>query len=336
MIHFLGSHFFRGLRIGLLTAAPLLAQLPEPNGGLLQPGTLPDHWITGGPKCMEVPEFQIHEYNPDFYILRESGCTHYEKPFLYLLFGEDRALLLDTGAGKTHVGRIVSELIEKWNLRNQRESIPLIVSHLHSHGDHTSGDPQFADIPNTTLVAPDLDAVKQFYGFTTFASEMVEYDLGNRVLDVIGIPGHDAASIAIYDRQTGVLLTSDTVYPGRIYVREPEALKQSIHTLAEFARTHPIAYVLGTHIEQTATPYLEYAIGSIYQPNEHPLQLSRANLFEFDEALQGMDDVVRYAMPSLTIFPTSPEVSQKMNEVRKATETAQRARMWNQKASGGE
>ncbi len=327
------SQFFRLLRIGLITATPLLAQLPEPNGGPLQPGTLPDHWITGGPKCMEVPEFQIHEYNPDFYILRESGCVNYEKPFLYLLFGGDRALLLDTGAGETHISQVVSDLVAKWSQRNGREPIPLVVSHLHSHGDHTSGDPQFASLPNTTLVGPDVDAVKKFYGFTTFASEMVEYDLGDRVLDVIGIPGHDTASIAIYDRQTGILLTGDTVYPGRIYVRDPEVLKQSIHTLAEFARSHPIAYVLGTHIEQTSTPYLEYPIGSIYQPDEHTLQLSRANLFEFDEALRNMDEVIEYAMPSITIFPRSAQVTRKMNEVRQATESAQRARMWDQNAS---
>ena len=59
----------------------------------VRPGTLPKSWITGGPKCMEVPDWQVHEYNPDFYILRESGCTHFEKPFLYLLFGADKALL---------------------------------------------------------------------------------------------------------------------------------------------------------------------------------------------------------------------------------------------------
>jgi hypothetical protein len=30
-----------------------------------------------------VPEFHVHRYNEDFYIIRQSGCSHYEKPFLY-------------------------------------------------------------------------------------------------------------------------------------------------------------------------------------------------------------------------------------------------------------
>ena len=63
---------------------------------------------------MEAPAWEIHEYNPDFYILRESGCINYEKPFLYLLFGKEKCLLIDTGAGETDVARAVSALIEKF------------------------------------------------------------------------------------------------------------------------------------------------------------------------------------------------------------------------------
>ena len=64
---------------------------------VLQPGTLAEPWLTGGPNCLTVPDWQVHEYNEDFYILRESGCINAEKPFLYLMFGENKALLEDTG-----------------------------------------------------------------------------------------------------------------------------------------------------------------------------------------------------------------------------------------------
>src|ERR1700737_1023268 len=110
-----------------------LAQSPQPDGGGVRSGTLPAHWIAGGPNCIEVPNWQVHEYNEDFYILRESGCTNYEKPFLYLIFGKDRALLEDTGAGKNEAGRAVAAVIAKWCARNKRESIPLVVAHSHSH-----------------------------------------------------------------------------------------------------------------------------------------------------------------------------------------------------------
>src|SRR6516225_4798020 len=97
------------------------------------PGTLPGSWITGGPNCLEVPDWQVHEYNPAFYILRESGCTNYEKPFLYLIFGSDRALLEDTGAGQVDTGSAVMDVVAQWAKRNKKESVPLIVTHSHGH-----------------------------------------------------------------------------------------------------------------------------------------------------------------------------------------------------------
>src|SRR5882762_2251077 len=45
-------------------------QAPQPDGGGIRPGVLPKAWLLGGPKCVEIPEFQVHEYNEDLYILR--------------------------------------------------------------------------------------------------------------------------------------------------------------------------------------------------------------------------------------------------------------------------
>ena len=47
----------------------------------LKPGTLAEPWLTGGPNCLTVPDWQVHEYNEDFYILRESGCINAGKTF---------------------------------------------------------------------------------------------------------------------------------------------------------------------------------------------------------------------------------------------------------------
>jgi glyoxylase-like metal-dependent hydrolase (beta-lactamase superfamily II) len=314
----------------LLLPACALAQLPEPDGAGIRSGVLPASWITGGPKCMEVPDFQVHEYNADFYILRESGCINYEKPFLYLLFGKDKALLLDTGAGVTEVADVISGVVAKWLKRNGRESIPLVVTHSHNHGDHTSGDAQLRALPNVTVVSAALDPVKEFFGFKNWPQEVIEYDLGGRVIDIFGIPGHDVASIALYDRQTGVLLTGDTVYPGRLYVRDAPVFAASIRHLIEFTRGKPVTHVLGTHIEQSATPFVEFPIGSIYQPGEHRLELTRGTLLEIDDAMQAMGTAVkRYALRDATIYPNGPDGSTRQR-VRQTTEAAQRARMWDQ------
>lgn len=61
----------------------------------LHPGTLPKSFVESP---INPPPWQIHSYNDKTYILRQSGFTDYEKPFLYLMFGEHNAFLLDTGS----------------------------------------------------------------------------------------------------------------------------------------------------------------------------------------------------------------------------------------------
>lgn len=269
-----------------------------------RPGLLPKAWLLGGPKCIESPEFQVHEYNEDFYILRQSGCSNYEKPFLYLLFGKESVLLLDTGAGKTGIAQIASNVIKQWLDRNKRQSIHLVVAHTHSHRDHTGGDEQLKVLSDTVLVAPNVNAVQSFFGLKNWPDEIAQYDLGGRILDIIPIPGHETASIAIYDRQTAVLFTGDTLYPGRLYVKDPVQFVRSIQRLVDFTQNRQVAHILGNHIENTRTPYLDYKIGTVYQPDEHALELGRGELLELNEALHLMNGkIVRKALRDFTIWP---------------------------------
>jgi glyoxylase-like metal-dependent hydrolase (beta-lactamase superfamily II) len=283
---------------------PVTAQAPQPNGGGVRTGSLPRSWQASGPQCPANPQFEVHEYNPDLLILRESGCSNYEKPFLYLLFGKEKALLLDTGAGKTDVARVVKSQIDHWLSQNSRESIPLVVAHTHAHRDHTSGDEDLKLLPHTTVVGVRPEAVQAFFGFHNWPSEVAPFDLGDRILDVIPIPGHEASSIAIYDRQTGILLTGDSLYPGRLYVKDAPAFVRSIQRLVDFTHGKIITHVLGNHIEQTRTAYLDYPIGTVYQPDEHALELGRSQLLELNEALRDSSGKIeRTAFRDFTIWP---------------------------------
>src|ERR1700730_9639920 len=159
------------------------AQLPQPDGGTIRPGILPKQWMTGGPKCMEMPEWQVHEDNRDLYILRQSGCTDYETPFLYLLLGADRALLLDTGSRNGPLVPTLQRVVKNWLQRIRRETIPLIVAHSHSHSDHVAGDVdiqamQEPAIP-VTFVPAEVESTKRFYKITNWPDDIGQVDLGN-------------------------------------------------------------------------------------------------------------------------------------------------------------
>lgn len=290
-----------GVLIAVVVAG---AQAPQPNGAGVTRGVLPDRWQVSGPECPPDPHFQVHEYNPDLVILRESGCSNYEKPFLYLIFGKARVLMLDTGAGRTDVASVVQGVISAWLTRNGRDAMPLVVAHTHAHGDHISGDAQLQRLPATTVVGLTPAAVQAFFGFKGWPEEIVAFDLGDRTVDVIPIPGHEPSSIAIYDRQTGILFTGDTLYPGRLYVRDGAAFTRSIQRLVDFTRGKIVTHVLGNHIEETRTPYLDYPVGTKYQPDEHALPLGRAELLELNDALRAMNGtIMRLAMRDFTIWP---------------------------------
>jgi len=284
--------------------APAPAIPPQPASAFVEPGVLPKSWMTGGPKCMEQPSFQVHEYNPNFFILRQSGCIHYEKPFLYLIFGRKHALLLDSGAGNVDVVTPVDTLIRAWARANGVADITLIVAHSHGHGDHVAGDSLLRLRPGTIVVGRDTTSVRTFFGIRNWPADTATFDLGGRVLDILPIPGHQAASIAVYDRRTGILLTGDTFYPGRLYVRDTADFARSIERLAQFSRSHPVSHLLGAHVEQTTTPFMDYPMGTKDQPEEHGLDLTRAQLLELDSAVRAMRGrFTRTALRDLTIWP---------------------------------
>lgn len=272
----------------LAVAFAIMASMALLRGeGALEPGTLPLHWTTGGPHCAEIPDWQVHAYNEDFFIIRESGCTNYEKPFLYLIFGQDMALLEDTGAGDANTAAVIQRVMRLWMSTHQRASMPLLVCHSHGHADHTAGDKQLAALPGVRVIGTTAADVQRFFGITRWPEQIVTVDLGGRMLDVVPIPGHQPASIALYDRATGILLTGDTVYPGRLYVTDKAAFARSIERLIDFTKDKPVAHILGTHIEQSATPFIDYPRGTRYQPDEHSLGLSRGTLLELRDGLGG-------------------------------------------------
>ena len=96
-------------------------------------------WLNGGPNCVTIPGWQVHEYNEDFYILRESGCVNPEKPFLYLIFGENKALLEDTGVARLMpdgtrgtvipTAPVIMDLMAKWAARKKHAPLSLVVIH---------------------------------------------------------------------------------------------------------------------------------------------------------------------------------------------------------------
>ncbi len=250
-----------------------------PGGGGLEGGSLTVSWMHGSQTCAQNtdPEVQVHAYNATVHIIRQNKCKTFEAPFIYVIEGATSALMIDTGATTTVTLRDT--------VRGLIGTRPLIVAHSHAHGDHIASDSRFTGQANTTVVATTRAAIQAQFGITTWPTSPGMIDLGGRVLDVLAIPGHEATHIAIYDRKTGLLFTGDSLYPGLLFINDWPTYRTSIARLAQFVASHPIAHVLGAHVEMTSTAKQVYPYGTTYQPSEHVLQLSAAHVTELDAAL---------------------------------------------------
>ena len=162
-------------------------------------------------------------------------------------------------------------------------------------------------------------------------------DLGDRVIDVIPILGHSDTSIALYDRKTAILFTGDSLYPGTALRPQLRRIPgQAPNGSSTLRKAKPVAHILGNHIEQTRTSYLDYAEGSMYQPNEHVLELSRGSLLELDAALLSLHGhPARLALSDFTIWPSPANDSERAAEEKRFLETQKQQlnHMWDQVVS---
>ena len=257
----------------------------QSNNVQLEGGTFPERWIDGTDPS--EPPIQVHLCAEDTWIMRESLLAHWEAPFLFLFAGEERGLLIDRGAsGSVPLRETVDSLIGR--------SLPLIVAHSHAHGDHIAADAQFADRPDTVVVGHSPEEVADFFAIGHWPAESTGLDLGGREIGVTPIPGHEPASIALHDRRTGLLLTGDSLYPGRLYVRDFPSFRASVERLITLTSEHDVSWVLGCHVEMTNEPGVDFRVRSPTHPNEKKLQLEVKHLYELRDALRGMGDEMRH------------------------------------------
>ena len=259
-------------------------------------------WIHGSPDCEALKadpdylEWQQFEYLGDSYIFRQNKCSNYEAPFVYLFLGSESGLLIDTGATEEGGDELLAMVRDITDL-------PVTVAHSHGHGDHRLGDDSFKNAEGFSVVGIGQSAVQSFFGFPNWPNEAVSIELGGREIEMLPIPGHSDDDLAYYDPKSEIVITGDTLYPGRLYVRNWTGYQDSISRLAEWVESKPVSVVLGTHIEMSSTANVDYPVETIYQPEEHQLPLSVADILKLRDASQKYDAPERVYLDSFIIWP---------------------------------
>ncbi|MFT5294612.1 MAG: hydroxyacylglutathione hydrolase [Colwellia sp.] len=268
-------------------------------------------WIHGSPDCTsnDDPAIEVFQYDDSSYVLRQNKCLSYEAPFIYVLVGSEKTLVLDTGAtedpNEFPIYETVLSLHQKHNISGDNRDRQILVIHSHSHSDHYGADSQFVGQPNVTVVSPNKAGIDSFFAFKKWPEEESQLELGGRSVSIIPTPGHQEEAIAVYDTQTKWLLTGDTFYPGYIYVKEWQDYKNSIARLVSFTNNFPVSTILGSHIEMTDTPGKFYDVGTIFQPNEASLVLTHRDLVALNTKLQATSKPQKILLDGVIVEPLS-------------------------------
>jgi len=235
--------------------------LPRPEYRRLERVPVSDSW------------FEIYKVAPAVYAFYEPHQS--EETISYLVVGNKRALLFDTGMGISDLKKVTSELTR----------LPIAVLNSHTHDDHVGSNWQFDTIyamdtdftrknaqgsrdDAQAEIAPDQICGALPKGFdpktyvtrpwkiTSYVHDGDRIDLGGRALEVIATPGHTPDAISLLDRANGLLFTGDTYYPATIWLYRPEtdldAYAASIRRLAALAPQ--VKVVLGAHNIPVAPP----------------------------------------------------------------------------------
>lgn len=116
---------------------------------------------------------------------------------LYLVEGEDRALLIDAGTRIEHLDEIVAGITDK----------PVTLALTHNHTDHV-GAVRFFD----EVWIGDRGGDQSFPGFKGTVNYMKDhqvFDLGGRSIEVFNAPGHTAESVIFIDEANHTAFSGD-------------------------------------------------------------------------------------------------------------------------------
>ena len=280
-------------------------------------GDIAFRWIHGS-VCAATntdPRIQVIAYNEDTYILRENVCVHWEAPFTYLLFGNEGALLIDTGATAEAayypLRATVDAIIGRWCGIRRRKTVPLTVV-LTSVEDaaQNQGLGQFGGRADTTIHAEPGKSGSRMPGTV---------DLGGRIVTALPTPGTHQDGVTFYDSYTCLLFTGDLLYPGRIQIGNDRDYIHSLTLLQEWVKTLPVKWVMGGHIDMMFVPGRAYPRFSTYKPYERVLEMEPELIDEaliYATRIEGNADVAMRADfhllnrvgPDEKIYRTAPDM----------------------------
>ncbi len=204
--------------------------------------------------------FKVYQTGDGVFAIVEP--YNYQEVISYLIVGSKRNILFDTGMGMGRISEVVKRI----------STLPVVVINSHTHYDHIGGNHEFDTVYAVdtayahhhassgwahTAVSyevtpkafcaerlPELDTgnytIKPYHDkINRYLRDGDTLQLGDRILEVMLVPGHTPDCVALLDHQNGYLWTGDMYYEAHIWLfmdgTDLDAYAKSIERFANLA-----------------------------------------------------------------------------------------------------
>ena len=199
------------------------------------------HFYCQAQPYAQHPWFKVKKINEKVWRIFDGDIDN-----IYLIEGRDSALLIDTGIGAADLNLFLKSITP----------LPVIIINTHSHPDHSGSNHQFAKV----YAHPDDFKMLRFFGTPEMRRNTMKmmggsrvpdslrfqlrdslyypalipikdgkiFDLGDRKIEVIHVPGHTPGSICLFDQKDKVLYTGDNDN-GLVWLHPQDALPLDVY-----------------------------------------------------------------------------------------------------------
>lgn len=157
---------------------------------------------------------------------------------MYLLEGDEAALLVDTGWGAGNLRSHVEKLTKK----------PVIVVNTHGHLDHSGGNGEWervlmlpggeADLFTCHRLPFDISKLPYPNYEKVIVKDGDAIDLGGRTIQLLDISAHSNGSLALLDEKNGYLFVGDELESMQVLMYETEKIPGIDFILDQKLRAH--------------------------------------------------------------------------------------------------
>lgn len=191
----------------------------------------------------------------------------------YLIIGQNKALLVDTGAFSFDIIPAIRKIT----------SLPISLCLTHADRDHTKNITPFKEIhiyPDEITYLPNHDS-----DIIPIDDQYI-FNLGNQQFHVIHTPGHTPGSICLYDQENHILFSGDTISYGPIYMfghnRNLNQYLQSLLMLDNLFKNKDITIYPAHNTYPISSNVITNLIQCVNRINNHTISGTTTNILSQD------------------------------------------------------